>query len=193
MANVKTVAISKDEYIKITQTISNGFNYQDVQHKPNQKIATILTIQANLGLRIGDILNLKLSSFLRDGDRYRLDITEQKTGKVREFTVPLEVYNFIKMYSLEQGISPKAKLFSITERSVQRHLKKVCDYLGYSRVSTHSFRKFFATQIYINNNHDIMLVKQLLQHAYVSTTQRYIGIQTEQVESALANHLCIPI
>lgn len=53
-------------------------------------------LEATLGLRLGDILILKLDSFIRDRDHYRLDITEQKTGKYRGFTVPTEVYTFIQ-------------------------------------------------------------------------------------------------
>ena len=193
MANKTTVALSREEYEKITSTISNGFIYNRRHFKPNKQIATILTIQGNLGLRIGDVMSLSLNSFLRDGNRYRIDIIEEKTKKKREFTVPIEVYNFIKMYSLEQNLKPQAKLFTITERTVQRHLKYTCDYLGIERVSTHSFRKFFATQIYINSNYNIMLVKQLLQHANASTTQRYIGIQRKEVEEALDNHVIITI
>lgn len=49
--------------------------------KPNKKIATALTLEANLGLRISDILQLRLSAIIRDGDRYRLNIVEQKTKK----------------------------------------------------------------------------------------------------------------
>jgi hypothetical protein len=36
---------------------------------------------------------------------------------------------------------------------VQKHLKKVCDWLGpgYEDISTHSFRKYFGTEIYYKN------------------------------------------
>ena len=61
--------------------------------RANDRIATALILEANLGLRISDILNLKLCDIVRDGNRYRLDITEQKTEKKRTFTVPTELYN----------------------------------------------------------------------------------------------------
>jgi integrase len=38
-------------------------------------------LEGNLGLRISDILKLRPCDIVRDGDRYRLEITEQKTGK----------------------------------------------------------------------------------------------------------------
>ena len=157
--------------------------------RPNHRIAVALMLEGNLGVRISDILQLRLSSIIKDGNRYRLDVVEKKTKKKREFTVPIEIYSFVQEYAIEYKISPKAKLFSITERAVQYHLKKVCDYLGYEGISTHSFRKYFATDVYVNNQYNIELVRTLLQHSSVTTTQRYIGIQSEQVESALQKHV----
>lgn len=63
------------------ELLRNGFMLEDVFVKPNERIATIEVLQATLGLRLGDILKLKLSSFIRDGDRWRLDIREEKTKK----------------------------------------------------------------------------------------------------------------
>lgn len=157
--------------------------------KPNKKIATALTLEANLGLRISDILQLRLSAIIRDGNRYRLNIVEQKTKKKREFTVPTDIYIYIQNYALENNINPSAKLFDIGERAVNKHLHLVCDYLGYEGIGSHSFRKYFATSIYVNNNYDINLVRVLLQHSSTITTQRYIGIQNKNIEDALQNHI----
>ena len=188
--NKKTVALTAEQYEKIIKTMISGFNDTDQNVvKPNKRIATALTLEANLGLRIGDILKLRLSDIVRDGDRYRLDIIEQKTGKKREFTVPIEIYVYIQNYALENNIKATAKLFDISERAVNKHLQKVCAYLGFSGIGSHSFRKFFATSIYNNNKHDINLVRVLLQHSSIAVTQRYIGIQSEEIEEALQKHV----
>ena len=190
MANKKTVAITKNEYELIIKTIREGFVYEDKEFRPNNRLATILVLQANLGLRIGDILNLRLADIIKDGSRYRLDIIEEKTNKNRTFTVPNEIYNYIKMYCLENGLKPNAKIFDIGERAIQKQLKIVIGYLGLNgNIGTHSFRKFFATSIYINNNYNIALVKELLQHSSITTTQRYVGIGSKELERAIANHI----
>ena len=188
--NKKTRALTDEQYVNIIRALQNGFVRMDGSvFKPNKRIATILVLEANLGLRISDVLKLRLEDIVRDGNRYRLNIIEKKTQKQRTFTVPLEIYSYIQDYALENNISPKAKLFPVGERTVQYQLQVVCDYLGYQEIGTHSFRKYFATDVYENNQYNIELVRTLLQHSSVVTTQRYIGIQSEQVESALQKHV----
>lgn len=142
----------------------------------------------NLGLRISDILRLHLADIVRDGDRFRLDIVEQKTGKHRVFTVPLVIQQYVENYCLRNGIKPTEQIFPITERAVQKQIKLVCDYLGYNGISTHSFRKWYATEIYKNNGYDITLVQRLLQHSSAAVTQRYIGLEPQRIEQAIEGH-----
>lgn len=185
MANKTTVALTKEQYREIITTMREG----GTAFRANDKIATALILEANLGIRISDILNLKPTSIIKDGKRYRLDIVEKKTKKKRLFTVPEEITLFIKEYCLKYGIGPNDRLFPFTERNVQKYLEKVVDYLGYENIGTHSFRKFFATDILEKNNYNIVLVQQLLQHSSPATTQRYIGITSEQMENALKGHI----
>lgn len=187
--NKRTRAIDEETYKLIVITIQNGFEYEGVCHKPNERIAVVLQLEYNLGLRIGDILNLTMDSFVKDGSRYRLDIHEQKTGKYRNFTVPVEIYNFIRDYAYENSIHPKAKLFPITERAVLKHLKVTCDFLGLQGVGTHSFRKAYATNIYVNNHYNVELVRVLLQHSSSTVTQRYIGIGSKELETAIEKNI----
>ena len=187
--NIKTRALTPDQYKEIIQTMKTGF----IGSQPNPRIATALMLEANLGLRISDILQLHLSDIVKDGDRYRLAIKEQKTGKARVFTVPLTLYNFIRLYCIDNSIPADAIIFPLTERAVQKQLKHVCDYLNIPAVSTHSFRKFYATEIYRNSGYNIALVQQLLQHSSAAVTQRYIGIQPKEIEAAIENHLCLEV
>lgn len=192
MGSIKTVALTKEQYTDIIQTIRTGFTTADgIVCRPNNRIATALVLEANLGMRIGDILHLHICDIVRDGNRYRLDITEEKTGKERNFTVSDEIYNYILSYALDNKIGKKAKLFDLSERAVQKHLKTTCGYLGYDNISTHSFRKYYATDIYTENGYNIELVRQLLQHSSVAITQKYLGIQQKQVEEAILKHTCL--
>ena len=183
--NKKTLALTKEQYREIIETMRNGF----LDSRPNHKIATALVLEANLGLRISDIVQLRLKDIVKDGERYRLDITEQKTSKKRVFTVPKDIYNYIKQYCIDNEIKSNNVIFPLTERAVQKHLKLVCDYLDYEGIGTHSFRKFFATNVYQDNNYNILLVQELLQHSSPQITQRYIGISSKDLEDALQKNI----
>ena len=182
--NKKTKALTNEQYREIIQTMKEGF----CGCRPNERVATALVLEGNLGLRVSDIVKLKPSSIVRDGDRFRLEITEQKTGKRRVFSVPLVIQQYIENYCLRNGIKQNDLIFPITERAIQKQLAIVCDYLGFDGISTHSFRKWYATEIYKNNGYDIALVQRLLQHSSAAVTQRYIGIEPQRIEKAIEGH-----
>lgn len=117
-----------------------------------------------------------------------MEIVEQKTGKRRVFTVPLVIQQYIENYCLRNGIDQNTLIFPITERAIQKQLAIVCDYLCFDGISTHSFRKWYATEIYKANGFDIALVQRLLQHSTAAVTQRYIGIEPQRIEAAIQNH-----
>ena len=108
-----------------------------------------------------------------------------------EYLVPLVIRQYIENYCLRNHIPPDEPIFPITTRAVQKQLHSVCELLGLENVSTHSIRKWYATELYNNNGHDVVLVQHLLQHASAATTQRYIGIEPERIENALKAHSCI--
>ena len=182
--NKRTKALTTAQYKEIIQTMKEGF----CGCRPNERVATALVLEGNLGIRVSDIVKLRPCDIVRDGDRYRLEITEQKTGKSRVFTVPLVIQQYIENYCLRNGIKIKDLIFPITERAIQKQLAIVCDYLGYEGISTHSFRKWYATEIYKNNGYDIALVQRLLQHSSAAVTQRYIGIEPQRIEKAIEGH-----
>lgn len=182
--NKKTNALTTEQYEEIISTMKEGF----CGCRPNERIATALVLEGNLGLRISDILRLRPCDIVNDGGRFRLSIVEKKTGKQRVFTVPLVIQQYIENYCLRHGIGANDLIFPITERAVQKQLAIVCDYLGYEGISTHSFRKWYATEIYKTNGYDIALVQRLLQHSSAAVTQRYIGIEPQRIEDAIQGH-----
>ena len=183
--NKTTKALTTEQYMEIIKTMREGGS----GFRPNDRAATALVLEGNLGLRISDIVKLRPCDIVHDGDRYRLEIRERKTDKVRVFTVPFVIQQYIQNYCLRNGIGDKDFIFPVTERSIQKQLAIVCDYLGYEGIGTHSFRKWYATEIYKNNGYDIALVQRLLQHSSAAVTQRYIGIEPQRIEAAIEGHI----
>ena len=190
--NKKCRPLERTEYEKIIELIQYGFEDSRGKVYPNSQIATAFVVQANTGLRVGDLLQLRLKDIVKEGGRYHFNIVEQKTKKHRTFTIAPEVYTYLQTYALENGISPDRKLFRISSRGISKHLQRVCEYLKLEGVGTHSFRKFFAVSIYNDNGYNVELVRELLQHSSVVITQHYLGVSPQVVEKALLNHIYIP-
>ena len=184
MANKTTVALTKEQYIEIITAMKTG----GMGFRPNERVATALMLEANLGMRISDILALTPKSIIRDGNRYRLNITEKKTKKKRLFTVPNEIFAFIKEYCKKYQLQSDDRLFPFTERNVQKYLEKVAYYLDYENIGTHSFRKMFASEIYRKTN-NLILVQRLLNHSSPTVSERYLGIGDHILEQTIADHV----
>ena len=60
MANKTTVALTQEQYKELIVTMKTG----GVGFRANNRIATALELEANMGLRIDDILNLKLKDII---------------------------------------------------------------------------------------------------------------------------------
>ena len=74
-------------------------------------------------------------------------VLEQKNGKFRVCTVPLVIAQYIDNCRLRNGIQRNDLIFPITARAVKKQLHIVCDYLVFEQISTHSFRKWYSTEI----------------------------------------------
>lgn len=190
MANKKTKAITAEEYKALIEIIRSGI--PNAYTRPNPKVAMALVCVANLGLRIGDVVRLKPSNFkLRSDGKITLQIKEEKTNKERNTPVAQRFYIQLMDYFMANHISENSYIFSgmrgqhLSVRDVQIILARAVSYLGYGDdISTHSFRKLFATTLY-QQKKDIVLTQTVLNHSSPAVTRRYIGIAPEQIEEAL--------
>lgn len=195
---VKTRPITVDEYNLILDKMCSSFVYKaidkdgemkDKLFKANFKVAYALQLQANLGLRIGDVLKLKLNDFVPDGmGCFKLSKVEQKTGKTKDVVINDNLYSNIKLYTLENNIKPDECIVKMSVRNVQAQLKIVCNELNLHNVSTHSFRKFYAMRIFEDSNYNFEVVRALLNHSNVSITQKYLGVSNEEIARVSRNH-----
>lgn len=190
--NKKTSCITDEQFNKIVNLIHNGSGNGKI--KKSKEIALILTITGNSALRIGDCTKLKLNSFIREGDNYKYNIVEEKTGKKRTCIIPNEIYEMIKEYAIEKGKGNNEQIFNHSIRSIQYKLKNVAYYLGdeYKDISTHSFRKCAGMRMYRLSGNDIELTRKFLNHSSVSTTQRYLGVNDDEINEILKMNYKIP-
>ena len=62
--NKKTMALTTDQYKEIIQTMREGFS----GFRANDRVATALVLEGNLGIRISDILRLRQTDIVPDGE-----------------------------------------------------------------------------------------------------------------------------
>ena len=182
MANKRTSVLTIEQYTALINLIRTGQGRKLHKHPD---VAACLMVQANTGMRIGDIINLRLCDIVKDGGKWRLNLTEDKTDKVRIFKVPDCVYDFVYNYANEHNIARDEVVFPISERRLQRVIATACDILGYENISTHSFRKFSASRVYENSGFDIELTRRYLQHSSVAITQRYLATCDKRMDEAI--------
>lgn len=195
---VKTRPIAVEEYDKILEKMCSEFTYKvedkngEIKEKlfrPNFKVAYALQLQANLGLRVGDVLKLTLNDFIPNGrGEFKICVLERKTKKTKDVVLNNNLYNNIRLYTLENNIKPNEPIIKMSVRNVQMQLKIVCDELELQGVSTHSFRKFYAMRVFEDNNYNFEVVRALLNHSNIGITQNYLGLKNEEIERASRNH-----
>ncbi len=86
MAGKTTKACTAEQYKELIETLYEGIGDSIL---PNPRIATALVVEANTGLRIGDVLSLNRSSFVQTANGHRFNIIEEKTGKTRTWFISL--------------------------------------------------------------------------------------------------------
>lgn len=164
----------------------------------------------NTGFRATELLSLDVGDVCRDGC-VRANVTvarrRLKGGRGRRRkaitsrTVPLndaaiaalQRYLFSRFGS--GPVMPKEPLFPsrfhgmrLTRWRLNRLVKEVLIAAGIGSPEehgTHTLRKTFARKIYTATGNDLNLTRAVLGHASVSTTQRYLEIDHEEVSRAI--------
>jgi len=190
MGRYTTELIGTEEITAIIKALRSGYTHDGITHRSNYQVATIMLLQANLGCRIGDIVSLTMENIVYDGEAWRLDMTEEKTGKTRRFVIPSPVKEIIDGWSRMKCIST-GRLFEIGEEAVWKQLRYVTAYLGLKNVSAHSFRKAAAYRVYKDSGDDIALTSQYLNHANPSTTLIYLRRTSKQMDDLLSKSVMV--
>ena len=135
----------------------------------------ILELQARCGLRIGELLKLKVSDV---ADR-KLIINEPKSGKESEVGfMPEQIANRLDEYIKSQNLSAEALIFPIcysTARSLIRLLAKRTNL----KMTPHDLRRHSATYASRNGVPLEIVSKVILRHRDLKTTQIYLGRVSE--------------
>ncbi|NNE32419.1 MAG: tyrosine-type recombinase/integrase, partial [Winogradskyella sp.] len=149
----------------------------------NLKHRTILAMMYSCGLRIGEVLQLRLADI--DLDRRQLVVVQSKNRKDRyvilaESTVPLLI-NYVSSYKPQHFLfqGEKGGMYSAT--SIRCFLRRSCRRAGITkRVTPHTLRHSYATHL-IENGVNLRLVQELLGHSKPETTMIYTHVAKKDI------------
>jgi integrase len=160
-------------------------------HERNQKYYILFLCGINIGLRVSDVLTLKVSDVI---GRSHIIITEQKTGKTKRFMINdkllVEIERYVKDNSLSTNDylirSRKGENKPLTRIQAYRILNDVGTGLGLQEIGTHTMRKTFGYWHY-KQYKDIAILQDIFNHSAPSITLRYIGINDDMKDETIKN------
>lgn len=186
---------------KIKQSLPKYLSLEDslellnsVDGENERRDYCILTIFLNCGLRLSELCGLNLSDISSDGT---MTVTG-KGNKERMVYLNDSCKTAIKRY-LEvrphEGLTAESKNALFISRNHKRISPRTVEHIVTSYIkkagldgkglSTHKLRHTAATLMYQHGHVDIRVLKDILGHANLGTTQIYTHVSDEQIKAAI--------
>jgi len=154
--------------------------------KKNERNYVLFVVGIYTGLRISDILALKVGDLKKD----RLFLREIKTSKLKTIPIHPELKKLIKSYL--EGRENHEYLIQ-SRKGINRPIKRCAAYkilrdvakrFGLESIGTHTLRKTFGYHFHKQTNNSEML-REIFNHSDVSITRKYIGIEQDTIDQAI--------
>lgn len=167
------IVLSREEIRKIIESIKN----------PKHKLIISLTYGA--GLRISEVINLKVKD--ANLEELTIHLKDAKGKKDRITIIPEKIK--IDLQNLITGKNPNDYVFEserggkLTERTAQKIFESALRKAGIKKDATfHSLRHSFATHL-LENGVDVRYVQELLGHRNIRTTQVYTQVTNPKLKN----------
>jgi site-specific recombinase XerD len=161
---------------KLPQVIDGEYIKEQLSKITNIKHRSILSLTYSVGLRVSEIVNLKIEDI--DSKRMIIHIKNAKGRKDRIVPLSQKVLELIRIYFKEY--KPKEHLFNgqvgikYSSSSCNQLVKK---YLGKS-YHIHQLRHSCATNL-LENGTDLKIIQKILGHSNVKTTEIYTHVSNQ--------------
>lgn len=167
------------------------FNVPNLQQPLGQRNRLILELLYGTGIRVQELVNIKLSDF--DYEQQTLKI-EGKGGKTRIVVYGEYCAHILQGYlkdgypRLLKGGSHNYLILNnkgeqITTRGIRYIINKIIEKTSIdSKISPHVLRHTFATHL-LENGADLLTVQELLGHASLATTGIYTHVTNEHLRA----------
>lgn len=178
--NKKDIHLSKIERPKsekkLPQVIDHNHIIQQLSKIQNIKHRAILTLTYSVGLRVSEIINLKIEDI--DSKRMLIHIKNAKGRKDRIVPLSQNVLELLRQYFKEH--KPNEFLFNgqnsnqYSIQSCQKLYKKYID----ENTSIHTLRHSSATNL-LERGTDLRVIQKILGHSSSKTTEIYTHVSNQ--------------
>jgi len=164
--------------------------------KDNTRDLFIFTMGINNGLRISDLLKLKVGDVRDLKPGQTLKVKETKTGKMNILMINKSVHKVLKQYLEEVNPSDEDYLFQsrngnnkpLTRETVNKMIKEWTKSLK-GNYGTHSLRKTFGYIQRTKYGVSFEVLCKRFGHSSPAITMRYLGIDDKEVASILLHEI----
>lgn len=201
--NIESPAInnkSLPKYLSIDESV-NLLNavLQDDESKTKERDYAIITLFLNCGMRLSELVGISLSDIDRDLRSLRVIGKGSKERVVYLNDACKEALtSYLKVRATDNQIQIKDKNALFLSTRHQRISNKTVQYivykylklagLEYKHFSTHKLRHTAATLMYQTGKVDVRVLKDILGHEQLNTTQIYTHVSDESMEKAMSNN-----
>ena len=156
----------------------------------------IITLFLNCGIRLSELVGINISDIHRTGDNRSMRVVG-KGNKERVVYLndaclqAIEAYLQVRPRNLKLDrdalfISKQNK--RISNKTVQYLVKKYLREAGLEQYSTHKLRHTAATLMYQYGHVDVRVLKEILGHENLATTEIYTHLSNEQMQEAIESN-----
>ena len=146
--------------------------YEMIYNTKGQRDRLILELQARCGLRIGELLKIKVSDV---SDR-TITLRNPKSGKESEIAyMPENVSKKLTKYIKDDSLQSDDRPFPICYSTARTLVRRIGEKANVVRISPHDLRRYSATYASRNGVPLEIVSKVILRHQDLKTTQVYLG------------------
>jgi integrase len=187
------------EYVEPIQDRKKIDDIKKILKATNLRDYCLFTLGINSGLRICDLLNLKIKDVMDKKRKIkdRITIREQKTGKIKNFPIADTAKKVLMEYLITRNFSLDEPLFlsrkekggkqTIGRQQAYRIINKIVRMVGLKEgYGTHTLRKTFGYHAY-QSGVDISILQKLFNHSAPCVTLAYIGITQDDLDDVYLN------
>ncbi|MBU2598610.1 MAG: tyrosine-type recombinase/integrase [Actinobacteria bacterium] len=180
----KLPVILEDNELKRLMAIPNKRYYTGLRNK------AIITLMANTGLRVSELVNLKTNHI--DLNLGKLRVVCGKYKRDRDLKIPKKTLELLKAWNKRrlkgEYFFNTYKNTKIQRRYLNAMLRRYTRRAGIKKhITPHTLRHTYSTHHY-RQFKDLETLRRILGHSDISTTQIYITLANLEVEASMDNY-----